>query len=503
MLRRLATAVLILSFGYILVDRVWLLLVSLQPGTINTGDHSDSASSSSTWDLFYHLGGNGPWIPHHSGLGTISDPLPSHCTVDQVHMISRHGERYPTRNAGNRHLQLLARLKGHTSGSLSFLNNWTYFTDPNAPRFENLTTQGPYAGTTQAETTGKKLKALYGHLIHSNSKEHHAPTRFWTCSSPRDIETAQHFANGFFGPDWGSNNLADLEIIPETASRGADTLTPGDTCLNYIADKVNGHDKGYAKLAAWQEVFTAPVAQRLAADVGGLDLSPLDVYSMMELCGFETLVRGSSPWCDVFTREEWLDFEYGRDLLHFYRAGPGNEFSRVMGWLWLNATAELLTTTTDMAIMNEAENGVYFSFVHDGDIVPLLSALQLLDEEGPQQLPVDHVKRDRAWITSDVVPMSGRMIFERITCTRGKFHGRTYVRLSINDGIVTLPGVPKATSGIFDEKVPQHVIDLDDFTAFVTQKGKEYGDYKEVCGLGEDAPGRISFLHQYTAQEGD
>ncbi|KPI36909.1 3-phytase B [Cyphellophora attinorum] len=458
MLRRLATAVLILSFGYILVDRVWLLLVSFQPSTINNGVHTGTTSSSGKWDLFYHLGGNGPWIPHHSGLGTIDDPLPSHCTVDQVHMISRHGERYPTRNAGNRHLQLLARLKGHTR---------------------------PYAGTAQAERTGNKFRALYGHLIRPNSNGHHSPTRFWTCSSPRDIETAQHFANGFFGPTWATENLAHLEIIPEVASRGADTLTPGDTCLNYIADKVNGHDKGYAKLAAWQKVFTAPIARRLAGDVDGMELSPLDVYSMMELCGFETLVRGSSPWCDVFTREEWEDFEYGRDLLHFYRAGPGNEFSKVMGWLWLNATAELLS--------NKEDENAYFSFVHDGDIVPLLSALQILNEEGEQELPTDHVKRDRAWVTSDVVPMSGRMIFERIACSPADGgEKRRYVRMSINDGVVRLPGVPE----VFLRGEAPNAVLLPFFTGFVAEKGEEYGDYKEVCGLDEDAPGKISFLHQ-------
>lgn len=63
---------------------------------------------------------------------------------------------------------------------------------------------------------------------------------------------------------------------------------------------------------------------------------------MQELCGFETLVRGRSRWCDVFSPDEWRSFEYARDVIHFYRAGPGNKFAAVMGWLWLNATANLL-----------------------------------------------------------------------------------------------------------------------------------------------------------------
>lgn len=39
------------------------------------------------WDLFYHLGGNGPWIQKVDGV--ISDTLapPAGRVVDQVHMV--------------------------------------------------------------------------------------------------------------------------------------------------------------------------------------------------------------------------------------------------------------------------------------------------------------------------------------------------------------------------------------------------------------------------------
>lgn len=151
-------------------------------------------------------------------------------------------------------------------------------------------------------------------------------------------------------------------------------MTPGATCLRYIDDKVFGHDQGYDKLALWQDKFAAPIAQRLSAESGGFDFSSLDIYSMMEMCGFEILARGESPWCQVFTNSEWLDFEYARDLLHFYRAGPGNKYAVAMDWLWLNATQGLL--------LRENTGGVCFSFVHDGDIIPLLAALGIYSGDG-------------------------------------------------------------------------------------------------------------------------
>ena len=96
-----------------------------------TDQHTDDDTG---WDLFYHLGGNGPWIPKVEGVihGTLAPP--TGCDVDQVHMVipfpisarvptilaypagvpyrsitntnnwqlSRHAERYPTQNAGAR-----------------------------------------------------------------------------------------------------------------------------------------------------------------------------------------------------------------------------------------------------------------------------------------------------------------------------------------------------------------------------------------------------------------
>ncbi|EXJ86519.1 hypothetical protein A1O3_03470 [Capronia epimyces CBS 606.96] len=434
------------------------------------------------WDLFYHLGGNGPWIPKIDGIGYSDALLPEECSVDQVHVLSRHAERYPTRNAGARHLQLLDRLRSPEvtlKGSLSFLESWTYFTDPYSPAFENLTAAGPYAGTVQAFNTGKSLRERYDHLVPKDRT-----TKFWSCSSPRDVLTAKYFADGFFGLNWSSDGSAHLEVIPEDEDRGADTLTPGDTCHNYTRDVEYGHDHGYRKLDEWQRVFTAPIARRLAQVAQGLDLSHVDIYSMMEMCGFEILARGSSAWCNVFTHEEWSHFAYARDLLHFYRAGPGNAYAGVMGWLWLDATQNLMS--------NKSSEDVYFSFVHDGDIVPVMAALQILNEHSVvQELPSNRMKWDRRWKTSDVVPMGGRLVLERIACGT-KFQASPkehFIRLFVNDGLMRFPGLPSIN------KI-KHAVRLADFQKFVASRKDFFGDFRQVCNLSQDAPDKITFLHQ-------
>ncbi|RAL11045.1 putative MFS transporter [Aspergillus homomorphus CBS 101889] len=398
------------------------------------GDYSPRFNDD--WNLLYHLGGNGPWIEKLDGPddSQISGSDLDGCVIDQVHMMSRHGARYPTKSAGGRHLALLDRIHRANvklNGTLSFLNNWTYFTDDPSRDFEQLTTTGPYAGTTQSYSTGKQFAARYEALA-SNQ----VCTNLWASDCTRVIQTARHFAAGMSGSSWDASRKAALEIIPETSDRGADTLTPGDTCLRYIDDTEHGHDYGIKMLARFQQAYIPAIAARLIEAEGNQALgafSNAEVYSMQEMCGFETLVRGSSPWCEVFGRDDWENFEYARDLLHYYRAGPGNPYAGAMGWLWLDATTSLLRA-------GPGAGTLFFSFVHDGDIAPFLTALDVMkDPKYDPALPVTHVARDRVWRTSSVMPMGGRIVLERMTCLSevagADGTAESYLRVSINDKI--------------------------------------------------------------------
>ena len=126
--------------------------------------------------------------------------------------------------------------------------------------------------------------------------------------------------------------------------------------------------------------------------------------------------------------------------------------------------------------------------VHDGNIVPMLSSLDIMIDDGP--LPVTHVQQSRKWRTSQVTPMGGRTILEVVSCSMGtdlqRDHSK-FVRLNINDGIVPIPGC---------ENGPGRSCPLDQFAARVKDRGEEVGDFRTICGLKEDAPDRITFLHQ-------
>lgn len=224
-------------------------------------------------------------------------------------------------------------------GDLAFINDWEFFIDEPAEDLENLVSTGPYAGTLEAFATGVKLRTRYKELLEEAPAT--KPVSFWAGDSERVIDTAKYFGAGFFGIDW--TKVANLYVIPETPDRGADTLTPGRTCLKYRnnVDR-RGHDYGYRMMDMVRSTYEPAIARRLARQNPEMMFAEAEIFTMQLLCGFETIANGSSPWCDIFTKDEWESFEYARDIIHYYRAGPGNPYSASMGWLWLNATANLL-----------------------------------------------------------------------------------------------------------------------------------------------------------------
>jgi acid phosphatase len=344
---------------------------------------------------------------------------------------------------------------------------------------EQLTSTGPFSGRLGSFATGVRLRTRYHHLIDQNvAPNTKQPVTYWASGSQRVIETARHFALGFFGIDYATANTAKLEVISENSSLAADTLTPGRTCPANKNDSAEGKAKGYRLMGEYRATYLGAIRKRLHAQTG-MAFSDQEVFSMQEMCGFETTVRGRSSWCDVFTREEFLSFEYARDLLHYYRAGPGQKYAAAMGWLWLNATTNLL-------LSGPAAGPFFFSFVHDGDIAPMVTALDVINDAA--HLPTTHIDHGRKWRKSQVSPMGGRIILELLSCVfRDAPTPRKFVRLNINDGVTALPD---CSGG------PGMSCPLVDFAERTKKRGEEAGDFRELCGLGEDAADRITFLHQ-------
>ncbi|THW89001.1 phosphoglycerate mutase-like protein [Aureobasidium pullulans] len=453
-----------------------------------------ATNTTNDWNILYHLGGNGPWIPKADGVVEGGLAPPEGCRVEQVHMVARHNERYPTSRTAAKMVSLHNRLRTldfNLQGDLSFFHNWTFFMPQNyTSEIGKLIPTGPYAGTLGAFAAGVSLRTQYPDLQAASLSRNQ--TNFWAADSHRVEESAKYFAAGFWGIEW--RDVARLQVIPETKELGADTLTTGVTCVDYLRPhNPEGRHKGLHKLVEWQKHYVPPIIARMESQNPGLNLTIHEVFSMQQLCGFEILARGSSPWCNIFTEHEWKDFEYARDLLHYYRTGSGNKYSAARGFPFLNATTNILST-------GPSAGSVFFSFVHDGDILPLLSTLDLFPSS---PLPTDHAPEPRVWKISDVVPMGGRVIFERLACPQIYCHSNAplypnhiycdppkdepYIRVIINDGVVAIPDCQDG---------PGKSCALASFERKVMLRGWEVGDFGKTCGLEEGAADKVTFLHQ-------
>ena len=85
-------------------------------------------------DIFKYWGNLAPWysVPSSTyGLPNASPQVPDQCSIVQVHLLYRHGARYPTTGAAPS--AFATKLHNATAddpwsswGELDFLNTWTY-----------------------------------------------------------------------------------------------------------------------------------------------------------------------------------------------------------------------------------------------------------------------------------------------------------------------------------------------------------------------------------------
>jgi acid phosphatase len=222
------------------------------------------------YNTLKHVGGNGPYSDR-SSFGIDRDP-PAGCTVDQVIMIHRHGERYPVAGTGAAIEGTLAKIYGakisNYEGDLAFFKDWEYFV-PESSYYELETFSGPYAGLLDAYNRGTQYRARYGHLWDGKSV-----VPIFSSDFERVIETARKFGEGFFQYNYSTN--AAINLISESEKQGADSLTP--TCI---------HDNDTAVCDSLGDGPLLPqfdvAAARMNEQNPQLKINASDVYNLMSM----------------------------------------------------------------------------------------------------------------------------------------------------------------------------------------------------------------------------
>ncbi|KIJ69717.1 hypothetical protein HYDPIDRAFT_77157 [Hydnomerulius pinastri MD-312] len=353
-------------------------------------------------------------------------PPPVGCTVAQVRLLlQRHGARYPTTGAGSSIQATVAKLQSvqnYADSSLDFLKNFTYMLGT-----EILV---PF-GAAQSFDAGQVHYTRYADLVNKKMLPF-----VRSSSSERVVESALNWTAGFAY----ASNQAISPVLSVIISEATNDTLDNNMCPNAGSSSTETN--------AWLSTFAPPITARLNAAAPGANLSDSDTLNIMDLCPFETVANEApSPFCDLFTMDEWASYEYYDDLKDYYGNGYGQELGPVQGVGYVN---ELLARLTEQPVQDTTQTNhtldsspitfplgrtFYADFTHDNEMISIFSAMGLFRQAQP--LDPTEPDPDRTWVDYKMVPFSGRMITEKLLCLGS---GRTgeYVRVLVNDAVQPL-----------------------------------------------------------------
>ncbi|KAK7054004.1 AB hydrolase-1 domain-containing protein, partial [Favolaschia claudopus] len=396
------------------------------------------------FDMFRKWGNLSPWysVPR-TAFGLDSGPeTPKTCRVTGMHLLHRHGARYPTAYASyggpanfSSRLHAVAD-KWTANGDLEFMNEWTYKLGE-----EVLT---PF-GRQQLFDLGISMRLKYGFLLKNFSESNTIPV-FRTESQDRMLASAMNFAIGFFGYPFEGQYQQSITI---EAGGFNNTLAPYKTCPN--SNDRGKADRGRAYVEKWAGVYLKDAVKRLQPQIEGYELSVEDVYVLQQLCAYETVALGYSKFCELFTEEEWNGFDYSLDLFFWYNSGFGFSLARALGIGYVQEMVARLThtpiqthnsstnaTLDDNPVTFPLGQSLYVDATHEVVVLHVLAALNLstLAAQGP--LPADHIPQNRTFRVSELAPFATNVQFQLLECT--SLPG-PQIRIIVNDGVVPLMGI--------------------------------------------------------------
>ncbi|KAF2131239.1 phosphoglycerate mutase-like protein [Dothidotthia symphoricarpi CBS 119687] len=431
------------------------------------------------FNILHHLGGNGQWFPGPEVTG-LSSEVPAGCQVDMAAFFSRHGSRYPDTGAYNEWLDLYQRIQAAgtfnvTDKNLDFLKTWK----PVLLHPERQIAHISPTGYKELHDMGSTWRLRYPDLYEYNS-----PFTMWANwykSSPRVRDSARLYAQGFVGP-----NATDLTTIYALNSSDPtswmNSLATSDLCKAY-------NDEGGSPYKdQWDAIYLPPIRSRLNAKIqGSFNFTQWEVSIIPYLCGFETQITGHrSPFCELFTEKEILQYEYAQDLRYWYGNGLGSDIERYQMLPIVEMVAQRFidgpNATYNTGNSSFVPPKIMAAFSNDGQINQIIAALGVFDDE--PQLPGNTTVPNRKFRASRLVPMRGTVAFERLFCPAGSLNStggytkdarrQAYMRIRLNEVVYPVVG---CTDG------PGLSCPLEKYQSILQGKLEDAGSFTKLCNV--------------------
>jgi hypothetical protein len=272
----------------------------------------------------------------------------------------------------------------------------------------------------------------------------------------RVVESAQNWTQGFHDARIAdkSSNIPDdypYNIVVISENEGLNNTLDHGLCNEFE----HGYDSTIADSAQgiWVSLFVPSITARLNKNLPGADLTKEDTIYIMDLCPFNTAASDTgeiSPFCSLFTTEEWQSYDYYQSLGKYYGFGWGNPLGATQGVGFSNELIARMTktpvndhTSTNSTLDSSKKTfplggrtSLYADFSHDNDMTGIFSALGLYNETKPLlNTTLENVVETKGYSASWTVPFAARAYFEKMTCVGAE---EEYVRVIVNDRVLPL-----------------------------------------------------------------
>ncbi|EIW52336.1 acid phosphatase [Trametes versicolor FP-101664 SS1] len=348
---------------------------------------------------------------------------PAGCNITQVNILQRHGARFPNAEDGENYAQAVEHLAAadkFRDKRLKFLEKYEYELGA-----DDLV---PF-GAAQTFEAGQVAFKRYAHLVNSTQIPY-----VRAAGAPRVISTATNWTVGFAAASHQRYQPYLNQIISEEYNN-----TLNNDCPNA--------NNGSHEMGIWMSHFAPPITKRLLKGAPGVNLTNVDVFNLLAMCPFESVAKEAlSPFCSMFTEDDFRAFEYTGDLEKYYRTGYGEPLGPIQGVGYVNELLARLTgtpvkdrTTHNASLEFPLDRVLYADFTHENLMVAVYAAMGLFNISrplDPRHLPAPDHPAGQKWVASRMVPFSARMVVERLACVDAE-HGRVgegaYVRVLVND----------------------------------------------------------------------
>lgn len=385
----------------------------------------------------------GQYSPYYSIPSEITPNMPTNCNIIFAQVLSRHGARDPTKSKTIKYKETVQKIKSNVQrfeGDYAFLVDYKYILG--ADQLTNF-------GEQQLVNSGNKYYNRYKTL----TKDFYPFVR--ASSQERVVMSAENFTQGYMQAalaDTGRTIDPDThKIVIISEAPGSNNTLDHGLCKDF--EELPAYDIGKAAQETWQDIFMPPITARLNANLPGANLTSDETIFFMDLCPFNTVASPFgeiSPFCNLFTPDEWRQYDYYQSLGKYYGYGSGNPLGPTQGVGYVNELVARLTSSPvdDHTSVNHtlddanatfpigAGHPLFADFSHDNDMTAILSALGLYNATKPLlNTTIEMTPQTNGYSASWTVPFAARAYFEKMACAGVD---EEFVRVLVNDRVLPL-----------------------------------------------------------------